>query len=119
MVGFEVPLAFRGLGCAGGKSSSSFPEFNIPNFPEGLFFFFNFVFPIQNSPELDEEGYSIRPEEPGYILWFWLCLLGYSLGQELGFTGRPLAPFISLLFIIHYYYSFPPLDFLLELALHR
>uniref|UniRef100_G1NH67 SH3GL interacting endocytic adaptor 1 n=1 Tax=Meleagris gallopavo TaxID=9103 RepID=G1NH67_MELGA len=22
-----------------------------------------------NSPELDEEGYSIRPEEPGYILW--------------------------------------------------
>ncbi|NXD30527.1 SGIP1 protein, partial [Spelaeornis formosus] len=26
-----------------------------------------------NSPELDEEGYSIRPEEPGYILWFGLC----------------------------------------------
>lgn len=23
---------------------------------------------MQNSPELDEEGYSIRPEEPGYIL---------------------------------------------------
>ncbi|NXE02041.1 SGIP1 protein, partial [Chaetorhynchus papuensis] len=35
-----------------------------------------------NSPELDEEGYSIRPEEPGYILW--LCLLGCSLEQELG-----------------------------------
>ncbi|NWI60753.1 SGIP1 protein, partial [Calyptomena viridis] len=29
-----------------------------------------------NSPELDEEGYSIRPEEPGYILYCWLCLLG-------------------------------------------
>nr|XP_031361337.1 SH3-containing GRB2-like protein 3-interacting protein 1 [Lonchura striata domestica] len=41
-----------------------------------------------NSPELDEEGYSIRPEEPGYILWFWLCLLGSSLQQELGFAGR-------------------------------
>ncbi|NXX82400.1 SGIP1 protein, partial [Urocolius indicus] len=27
-----------------------------------------------NSPELDEEGYSIRPEEPGYILYCWLCL---------------------------------------------
>ncbi|NWR71036.1 SGIP1 protein, partial [Centropus unirufus] len=26
-----------------------------------------------NSPELDEEGYSIRPEEPGYILYCWLC----------------------------------------------
>lgn len=25
---------------------------------------------LQNSPELDEEGYSIRPEEPGYILPF-------------------------------------------------
>ncbi|RLV73145.1 hypothetical protein DV515_00017209, partial [Chloebia gouldiae] len=24
-----------------------------------------------NSPELDEEGYSIRPEEPGYILCTW------------------------------------------------
>ncbi|NXJ76683.1 SGIP1 protein, partial [Trogon melanurus] len=27
-----------------------------------------------NSPELDEEGYSIRPEEPGYILCCLLCL---------------------------------------------
>ncbi|NXI43282.1 SGIP1 protein, partial [Galbula dea] len=32
-----------------------------------------------NSPELDEEGYSIRPEEPGYILCSWLCLLGCRL----------------------------------------
>lgn len=34
---------------------------------------------LQNSPELDEEGYSIRPEEPGYILFFFnflnLCCL--------------------------------------------
>uniref|UniRef100_A0A8D2MMF3 MHD domain-containing protein n=1 Tax=Zonotrichia albicollis TaxID=44394 RepID=A0A8D2MMF3_ZONAL len=29
---------------------------------------------VSNSPELDEEGYSIRPEEPGYILWFWLSV---------------------------------------------
>ncbi|NXH10491.1 SGIP1 protein, partial [Bucco capensis] len=28
-----------------------------------------------NSPELDEEGYSIRPEEPGYILDFFNCAL--------------------------------------------
>lgn len=57
-----------------------------------------FLFPIQNSPELDEEGYSIRPEEPGYILWFRLCLLGYSLEQELGSrAGRWLSSF-------HYYY---------------
>ncbi|NXK31920.1 SGIP1 protein, partial [Piprites chloris] len=35
-----------------------------------------------NSPELDEEGYSIRPEEPGYILYCWLFLLGYKLKQK-------------------------------------
>lgn len=78
-----------------------------------------FLFPIQNSPELDEEGYSIRPEEPGYILWFWLCLLGYSLEQELGLrAGRWLSSL--LLFIInYYYYLLPPFRFHLELALHR
>lgn len=35
--------------------------------------------PMQNSPELDEEGYSIRPEEPGYILCCGLGLLAYDL----------------------------------------
>ncbi|NXP17450.1 SGIP1 protein, partial [Scytalopus superciliaris] len=35
-----------------------------------------------NSPELDEEGYSIRPEEPGYILYCQLCLLCYTLQQQ-------------------------------------
>ncbi|OXB66627.1 hypothetical protein ASZ78_013886 [Callipepla squamata] len=32
-----------------------------------------------NSPELDEEGYSIRPEEPGYILCCGLGLSAYGL----------------------------------------
>ncbi|NXY56135.1 SGIP1 protein, partial [Callaeas wilsoni] len=41
-----------------------------------------------NSPELDEEGYSIRPEEPGYILWFWLCLLGKFLKRALPTKGK-------------------------------
>lgn len=45
----------------------------------GYFFFCVCVCPIQNSPELDEEGYSIRPEEPGYILYCWLCLSAYKL----------------------------------------
>ncbi|OXB82168.1 UNVERIFIED_CONTAM: hypothetical protein H355_009047 [Colinus virginianus] len=31
-----------------------------------------------NSPELDEEGYSIRPEEPGYILCCGLGLSAYA-----------------------------------------
>ncbi|CAN0193834.1 unnamed protein product [Bubo scandiacus] len=34
-----------------------------------------------NSPELDEEGYSIRPEEPGYIL----CLLALPLSLQTHF----------------------------------
>lgn len=37
-----------------------------------------FLCSLQNSPELDEEGYSIRPEEPGYILYHWLCLSVYK-----------------------------------------
>ncbi|KFO82255.1 SH3-containing GRB2-like 3-interacting protein 1, partial [Cuculus canorus] len=36
-----------------------------------------------NSPELDEEGYSIRPEEPGYILYCWLCHSAYKLALTL------------------------------------
>uniref|UniRef100_A0A8D2MLH1 MHD domain-containing protein n=1 Tax=Zonotrichia albicollis TaxID=44394 RepID=A0A8D2MLH1_ZONAL len=49
----------------GNKNGSSF---------SCLGFFCFVLLPMQNSPELDEEGYSIRPEEPGYILWFWLSV---------------------------------------------
>ena len=45
---------------------------------------------LQNSPELDEEGYSIRPEEPGYILSFYFNfnfhLLSESRMINLGFA---------------------------------
>lgn len=59
--------------------------------------------PMQNSPELDEEGYSIRPEEPGYILCCGLGLLAYDLQDELGFTERPLAFMCCFVFVF-----FPP-----------
>lgn len=58
---------------------------------------------MQNSPELDEEGYSIRPEEPGYILCCGLGLLAYDLQDELGFTERPLAFMCCFVFVF-----FPP-----------
>lgn len=58
---------------------------------------------MQNSPELDEEGYSIRPEEPGYILCCGLGLLAYNLQDELGFTERPLAFMCCFVFVF-----FPP-----------
>ncbi|NXC67800.1 SGIP1 protein, partial [Anhinga anhinga] len=41
-----------------------------------------------NSPELDEEGYSIRPEEPGYILYCWLCLLETFFNCALPTKGK-------------------------------
>uniref|UniRef100_A0A8C3TT63 SH3GL interacting endocytic adaptor 1 n=1 Tax=Catharus ustulatus TaxID=91951 RepID=A0A8C3TT63_CATUS len=55
---------------------SCFPHFNHGDFPfqkktngapNG--FYAEIDWDRYNSPELDEEGYSIRPEEPGYILW--------------------------------------------------
>ncbi|NXC20065.1 SGIP1 protein, partial [Corythaeola cristata] len=41
-----------------------------------------------NSPELDEEGYSIRPEEPGYILYCWLCLSETFFNRALPTKGK-------------------------------
>ncbi|KAF4021693.1 hypothetical protein G4228_013808 [Cervus hanglu yarkandensis] len=37
---------------------------------------------IENSPELDEEGYSIRPEEPGYILSLYFKLNFHLLSER-------------------------------------
>lgn len=66
--------------CFSAKTEPSRNRVSIPN-SFGLFVvvFFFFLRSLQNSPELDEEGYSIRPEEPGYILCCWLCLSAYKL----------------------------------------
>lgn len=53
-------VAQRPSGCCAAGAKSWAPCSRVPDPVR--------VVPMQNSPELDEEGYSIRPEEPGYIL---------------------------------------------------
>ncbi|NWV83177.1 SGIP1 protein, partial [Dasyornis broadbenti] len=53
------PESLRDAGNKDGKKSNGAPNG----------FYAEIDWDRYNSPELDEEGYSIRPEEPGYILW--------------------------------------------------
>lgn len=64
---------------AGENSCSSFPGTEL-----AFLILLGFMCPIQNSPELDEEGYSIRPEEPGYILLLLALPLGLQTVRQAG-----------------------------------